>query len=511
MEMELKDIRTIKERYAVALEQKNKWESLWEECYEYTLPQRSNMHCKFSAGKAHGKDIYDATAMDATDQLASSLLANLAPPWSAWFGFKPGTDIPDDQADKLAPQLDRIAKVMQDHLDRSNFNVEMHQSFLDLVIGGTASLMVEEAAPGEFSALKFTALPLQQFAVSEGPNGTIDSTYRSFDLSLEQLNARFPQAELTASLQAKLKKDPKSKVKLLESVTPEGTYYLYDVILPEEDLFIHRQKLMYSPFINFRWMKSPVEIYGRSPVMKALPDIKTANKVVELVLKNASIAVTGIWQADDDGVLNAANIELKPGAVIPKAVGSRGLSPLEMPGKFDVSELVLEDLRNRIRHALLIDRLGMVGARAMTATEVLERSSEMAEILGATYGRLQAELLTPLIRRVFDILKRRGEIPDLILDGRTIALEYRSPLARAQGQRNIQTTLSWLQTVQAMGPAASMVVDQVEAAKFLGEALGVPNHLIKRDDSLAGALGINQEDLTALGITPDTEGNAENV
>ena len=48
------------------------------------------------------------------------------------------------------------------------------------------------------------------------------------------------------------------------------------------------------PFINFRWLKAPGEVYGRSPVMKALPDIKTANKVVELVLKNASTRVTGI-------------------------------------------------------------------------------------------------------------------------------------------------------------------------------------------------------------------------
>jgi hypothetical protein len=39
-------------------------------------------------------------------------------------------------------------------------------------------------------------------------------------------------------------------------------------------------KFEYSPFISFRWLKSPGEIYGRSPVMKALPDIKTANKVV---------------------------------------------------------------------------------------------------------------------------------------------------------------------------------------------------------------------------------------
>lgn len=511
MSEEITYIRDIKERFSAALEQKNKWQSLWDDCYEYTLPQRG-VNTGHSAGKAYGQDIYDATAMDATDQLASSLLANLAPPWSAWFGFKPGPDLSDEQADKLAPQLDRIAKVMQDHLDRSNFNVELHQSFLDLVIGGTASLMVEEAAPGEFSALKFTSLPLQQFAVMEGATGQIDSTFRRFEMTLEQVCVRFPSSELPAEITAKKEKDPKTKVKVLEAITPGKTYYRYDVILPDHDVLIHQQKLMNSPFINFRWMKSPGEVYGRSPVMKALPDIKTANKVVELVLKNASIAVTGIWQADDDGVLNAANIELKPGAVIPKAVGSRGLSPLEMPGKFDVSELVLEDLRNRIRHALLIDRLGMVGARAMTATEVLERSSEMAEILGATYGRLQAELLTPLIRRVFDILKRRGEIPDLILDGRTIALEYRSPLARAQGQRNIQTTLSWLQTVQAMGPAASMVVDQVEAAKFLGEALGVPNHLIKRDDSLTSALGIDKNELNALGLDPQAlEGELGNV
>ena len=46
--------------------------------------------------------------------------------------------------------------------------------------------------------------------------------------------------------------------------------------------------------------------------MTTLPDIKTANKVVELILKNASIAVTGIWLADDDGVLNSG--QHQPGA-----------------------------------------------------------------------------------------------------------------------------------------------------------------------------------------------------
>jgi hypothetical protein len=80
-----------------------------------------------------------------------------------------------------------------------------------------------------------------------------------------------------------------------------------------------------------------------------------------------------MWQADDDGVLNPANIGLKPGAIIPKAVGSAGLSPLEALGKFDVSQLVLDDLRARIRRALLSDKLGAIDGPRMTATEVVER------------------------------------------------------------------------------------------------------------------------------------------
>jgi hypothetical protein len=259
---------------------------------------------------------------------------------------------------------------------------------------------------------------------------------------------------------------------------------MFEACLIEEPLMLAGIRMPQSPFINFRWMKSPGEVYGRSPVMKALPDIKTANKVVELILKNASIAVTGIWQAEDDGVLNPANIELVPGAIIPKAVGSKGLTPLEMPGKFDVSQIILNDLRDRIRHSLLIDRLPQFDGRRMTATEVIERSSEMATLLGANYGRLQTELLTPLIKRGYAILRRRGEVPDLPLDGRIVEIDYRSPLARAQAQRHVQTTLSWLQSVQALGPEAMASVDLGRTARYLGESLGVPGDLMRDPDIL---------------------------
>jgi len=214
-------------------------------------------------------------------------------------------------------------------------------------------------------------------------------------------------------------------------------------------------------------------------VSQAQTLIKTANKVVELVLKNASIAVTGIWQAEDDGVLNPANIKLIPGSIIPKAVGSAGLTPLEAPGKFDVSQLVLDDLRARIRHALMADALGQVDAPRMTATEVLERSAEMARILGATYGRLQSELLTPLIQRGLAILRRRREIPDVVADGRVVTLQYRSPLAQDQAKEDARNVINWIEMTAKLGPDAGTVVDGAAAGRWLARTLGVPAELVK--------------------------------
>ncbi len=473
----------ILERYERAKSRRSNWESQWQDCYDYALPQRGNFTRTPIAGEKRSADLYDGTAMDAVDQLAASLLGNLTPPWTQWFGFKPGPDLTQQEAQTLAPVLEDAARKIQAHFDRSNFSVEMHQCYLDLVVGGTASLYFEEAEPGALSAFKFTSVPLSEIVLEEGENGFLDGSFRKLSLTLAQLQDRYPYSDLPLDVLRDGEKDPQMRFEVLESILPEQGAYDFKAILTglSQLHVLAAGRFGGTPAINFRWIKSPGEIYGRSPVMKALPDIKTANKVVELILKNASIAVTGIWQADDDGVLNPANIDLVPGSIIPKAVGSEGLRPLEMPGRFDVSQLVLDSLHARIRHALLTDKLGQIGDRKMTATEVLERASEMALLLGATYGRLQSELLTPLVQRAFTILRRRGEIPDIALDGRYVVLDYRSPLARAQGQRSVQNTLTWVTSVMGMGAEAAGAIDFKRTARYLGEALGVPSDLIRAE------------------------------
>ena len=474
-------LQNLQSRHEAARARRAQWESLWQESYEFALPQRQGFGAAIRPGENRMERLYDGTALDAVEQLAASLLGNLMPPWTQWFGLKPGPDMDPAKAEALAPVLEKAARTIQAHFDRSNFVVEIHQCFLDLIVGGTASFFIEEAEPGAFSAFRFTAVPLHQIVLEEGDKGLLDAAYRNLSLTVPQIQARYQNAKLPPDILRATEKDPQQKFSVLEAIVPDGYSSLYTALLIDEGkepVVLKQVRMADTPMIGFRWLKSPGEVYGRSPVMKALPDIKTANKVVELILKNASIAVTGIWQADDDGVLNPANVELKPGSIIPKAVGSQGLKPLEMPGRFDISQIVLDDLRSRIRHALLADKLVPVTSRRMTATEVLERSAEMALLLGATYGRLQTELMTPLVQRAYAILRRRGEVPDVNIDGRLVTLDYRSPLARAQGQRNVQNTLFWLEAVQAMGPQALGAVNLPQAARVLGDALGVPSDLI---------------------------------
>ena len=334
-------------RYQKAVERRKNWESHWQECYAYALPQRENVSSSFLSDDEGAKKnihLFDGTAPDAVEQLASSLLAELTPPWAKWFGLKAGTELSPEEIEQVSEILEKTTDVMLQNFEHSNFAVEIHQCYLDLVTAGTACLMFEESPLGEASSFKFYAVPLKEIALEEGANGALDTTFRCSKANLETLKLRFSDAEITPLWEEKYKDNNEYPLNLLEAVIPQTqnygiSGYKYIAVAWDENSGINDNITLKegifstSPFINFRWLKAPGEIYGRSPVMKALPDIKTANKVVELILKNASISVTGIWQADDDGVLNPANIKLVPGAIIPKAVGSKGLTPLEADRK----------------------------------------------------------------------------------------------------------------------------------------------------------------------------------
>ena len=391
--------------YKKALDARAPWINRWDSAMRYTMPTSDD----------DVATLFDATAADAVDNLAASMYTLLTPPESLWMNL-----VPESAA---SPDANAATAVLRAHLNDSNFYTTVHQCYLDLVVLGTACLFMAENPIGAASAFSFTAIPMTDIAMLPG------AVFHTTSMPAREVMERYPTWTPPANLRDGIRENPDMPLRLVQSlVGTEFTAWL-DAGGDIENNIVATGTFETNPYIIFRWSVLSGEQYGRGPVLRALPDIKTANKVVELVLKNATIAVSGIWQADDDGVINLGNINLTPGAIIPKAVGSSGLTPLASGADFDVSQIILKDLRERIRHALLADRLGLLSEKEMTATEIMARNADMMRILGATYGRLLHEFIRPMVDRGLQILSRRGLIDKINLNS-DAELKYIAPIAR---------------------------------------------------------------------------------
>ena len=236
-----------------------------------------------------------------------------------------------------------------------------------------------------------------------------------------------------------------------------------------------------NPCICFRWSKCAGEVYGRGPLMNALSAIKTTNLTIELILENAQMSISGIYQMDDDGVVNPDTIQLVPGSIIPKAIGSAGLQPIQAAGGFDVAQLVLGDMRLNIKRALYNDMLGNPDRTPASATEVAERMADLSRRIGSAFGRLQAELVQPVLQRVIYILKKQGRIDLPTVNGREVKIKSVSPLAQAQANQDITSVARFLELIQGrLCPAMMQLLVNYEAtADFLAKNFGVPDTLIR--------------------------------
>ena len=215
--------------------------------------------------------------------------------------------------------------------------------------------------------------------------------------------------------------------------------------------------------------------------MNALSAIKTTNLTVQLVLENAQMAISGIYQLDDDGIVNPDTINLVPGTVIPKAPNSAGLQPIRAAGSFDVSQFILNDMRMNIKRALYNEMLGDPNKTPATATEIAERMADLSRQIGSAFGRLQSELVQPVLQRVVHILKKQGRIEIPTVNGRQVKVRSVSPLSQAQARQDISATSQWLQLVQqGFGPdIMNLLVSGEEVAAYLAKKFGVPDSLIR--------------------------------
>lgn len=457
------------------------WRSIYQDCYEFALPQRNLYDGSFEGNVGGSKKmnrVFDSTAIHATQRFANRLQSGLFPPYGRWMRLEPGTDIPLDRRIEAQMALDIYTDKFFSVIRQSNFDLAMGEFLLDLSVG-TAAMMVQ---PGSKEMpIRYIPVPEYLVAFEEGADGIPDNVYRKVKLKAEAITATWPDAKLNDTLKRMVDEKPTEEVELLESTMydPREGVWNYSVIYTRDKDKVVERGMKFSPWIISRYMKLAGEAYGRGPLVTAIADIKTLNKTVELLLKNASLAIAGVYTAADDGILNPQTVKIIPGAIIPVARngGPQGesLKPLPRAGDFNVTQLVLNDLRMNVKKILLDDSLPPDNMSARSATEIAERMKELATNLGAAFGRLITETMVPIVSKTLQIMDAEGMIDlPLKVNGLEVKVVPISPIAQAQSMGEIEKTLQWFQISQSLGPEAAVAAKPEEIVDFIGDSLGIP-------------------------------------
>ena len=476
-------------RYERAKAKRTNFVDVFEECYEYALPQRESFYYEVS-GQRRDDKIFDETAVVGVQEFASRLQSGLVPNFARWADLTAGSEVPKEQRDTVNNELDEVTEYVFEVLQNSNFAQEVHESFMDLAVG-TGVLVCEEG--DSINPIRFSAIPLPHVILDTGPDDQIDHVFRERkNIRYDQLELLYPKMQPNNELQSLMMNQSDQTTTVLEIVCRdyrrrnEQAFIHYAICMTTKSILMRNEfkGIGSNPFICFRWSKCAGEVYGRGPLFNALSAIKTTNLTVEMILENAQMAISGIYQMEDDGIINPDTINLVPGTIIPKAMGSAGLQPIQAAGSFDVAQLVLGDMRNNIKRALYNDMLGDPNRTPASATEVAERMADLSRRIGAAFGRLQVELVQPVLQRVIYILKKQGRIEVPTVNGREVKIKSISPLAQAQSNQDISSVSRFLELAQgAFGPEAmNILINTEETAAYLAKKFGVPDILIRDED-----------------------------
>jgi hypothetical protein len=219
--------------------------------------------------------------------------------------------------------------------------------------------------------------------------------------------------------------------------------------------------------------------------MNALADVKILNKMVEIGMKAAAKQVDPPLLVPDDSMLMP--IRMSPGSINYYRSGSRDRIETLNIGANNPLGLNMEDQRRQaISQIFHVDQLLITENRNMTATEVVQRNQEKMRILGPVLGRLQSELLQPMIIRIFNIMMRNGLFPDApeILLNQEVDVEYVSPMALAQRGEELNSIVKGLElfgNISQLAPATLDYIDPPGLIKNLIKILGLPATMIRSD------------------------------
>lgn len=490
-------------QYGVMCDARRPWENHWSQIARRVLPRGDSFNGQQSPGGRRTQDIFDSTATLGLDKFAAAMEGLVAPRAQRWHGLA----CPDAKLN-AKPEIRRYFEEVTDVLFEaryaasSGFATQLHEVMINLGAFGTAPFWIEDD-PGR--GIIYSALDVAEVVIDVDKNGRVDTVGREFEWTFRQAVQKWGLDRLPASMREG-QAQPDRKFKFVHMIAPRqdfdasradakgmrwGSWYL----LKTGSELVSEGGFHTMPMPVCRYTTAPRENYGRSVAMMALPDIKMANEVAKGLVRSIHKALDPALLVPDDGVLT--KIQTRPGAINYGGVNARGdamVRPLDTGGNISFGQELLTDTRAVINDAFLVTLFQTLAQTSdrMTATEVLERLRERGVLLSPATGRIETELLGPMIEREIDIHSRAGRLPPMPAELQDKGGEYRivydNPMSRAA---KADQASGFFRVIEALAPIGAIdasvydAFDFAEAARGVAEISGVPARWMKTAEAMA--------------------------
>lgn len=493
-------VRAIDLRLQRAKSGRYNWESQWRDIRDLIRINTLTPGQTDTPGDRRSEALFDATAPWALEQFAAGLSSFLTSATDRWFSIGlagvPIGRMNDEQLEWCERVADDIFAEFSD--PEVNLNPVLNEAYLDIGSFGTA--VVYEDYDWNRRRCNFQSFPLSMCWVEENARGRVNALFRQMSMKKHQIIEMFnrPGDVIPGKISGG---DDGKDWTIIHAVYPEGMRWKscwYCDELKSDDGPIREGRFNSFPYYVPRWTKMSNEAYGRSPAMTCLPDVKMINTMSRTVIKAAQKVVDPPLIVPDDGFI--LPLKTSPGSLIFKSMGQEDtIQPLITNARIDIGLDMMDQRRESILKAFYVDWIIRQKKRErQTATEVIDDRNEMLRQLGPMLGRMQVELLSPMLQRTYELMDAAGRFPEAppTMAGRKLEVIYISPAAKAQyGTKGMHVNAFINDLVQyaAVDPSIIDIVNPDELATEVSKYRDVSRVVLRSPEEVAEVKRRRQE------------------
>lgn len=516
-------------------------QSKWEDVERFVTPYRGDFFKdSTSEGSVEwdrfGSD-YGSTAVVSHQKLAAKIHGAVTSPSIRWFDMKfRDKTLNENQA--ASEWLNEVSDLVYNALQDSNLDLQINETYQDLCGFGTACITLEES-PGEknqWNGLLFTSVPLKECYFEEDFMGRVLRFYREIEWTPAEIISKFGN-DVPDSIKKLEEAGRTDRKKVIYCVYPDNNRIIpigqraspskrpwgHCYILYDDKTLLGKKGGYYemSVFIP-RWRKTSGSVWGNSPAMMAMGDIKSLNRLIQLDLVRGEKDVDPPVAIEERSLIGDLDQRAGGVSVVRSVDGIKEMFPQKSAAD---TYRRIERLEQRIEEYFFVPGLQalLTDNKERTAFEIARMQEEVLQMLGPTMGRIQNDLLSPIIARAFKMMARDMVLPTppaIVAESNAqMDVEYVGPLARAMRMAEANVIQEYvgfganIATAALNAGTAENPMDNIDldaAMRLIGRRMSVPAEIVRDETGVADYREAQQQAKQAMqdAVIAEQEGKA---